>query len=47
MKNNRNVIGKRIVALMLSGIIAAGAIPVTNIVADMNRTDISAMQKES
>lgn len=42
MKNNRNVIGKRIVALMLSGIIAAGAIPVTNIVADMNRTDISA-----
>ena len=42
MKNNRNVIGKRIVALMLSVIIAAGAIPVTNIVADMNRTDISA-----
>ena len=42
MKNNRNVIGKKIVALMLSGIIAAGAIPVTNIVADMNRTDISA-----
>lgn len=38
MKNNRNTLGKRIVALMLSGIIAIGIQPATNVVVDAAET---------
>ena len=38
MKNNRNTLGKRIVALMLSGMIAIGIQPATNVVVDAAET---------
>lgn len=38
MKNNRNTLGKRIAALMLSGIIAIGIQPATNVVVDAAET---------
>lgn len=38
MKNNRNTLGKRIAALMLSGMIAIGIQPATNVVVDAAET---------
>ena len=38
MKNNRNTLGKRIVALMLSGMIAIGIQPAINVVVDAAET---------
>ena len=38
MKNKRNTLGKRIVALMLSGMIAIGIQPAINVVVDAAET---------
>ena len=38
MKNNRNTLGKRIVALILSGMIAIGIQPAINVVVDAAET---------